>query len=283
MHISRGKHNRLWRRIGESILDSLLMKGWIAKLSYRCGLHGKLSITHYNLRLAPEKQLSTPLKIAFLTDFHAGPSTHTAIFDQAFKAIADLKPDLLLLGGDFVSCKAEYVSHLLPHLSACTPPFGKFAVFGNHDLWKDDAYLNQHLSSAGVTLLVNQQITLTAPFDHISICGIDDPWTGNPDAQLTFTDAKKIRLLLMHAPDGLLSLNQEKFDLAFAGHTHGGQIAFKDGTPILLPPGPLSQKYHQGYFDIAGNGKLIVSRGIGCSNLPIRIYADPELVICNLE
>nr|WP_314858998.1 hypothetical protein [uncultured Undibacterium sp.] len=50
----------------------------------------------------------------------------------------------------------------------------------------------------------------------------------------------------------------------------------------MLPRGHLSKQHYHGLFDISDNGKLIVSRGIGCTNLPIRVNAAPELVLCTL-
>ena len=88
---------------------------------------------------------------------------------------------------------------------------------------------------------------------------------------------------MSHSPDGLLMLGQERFDLGFAGHTHGGQVALPDGTPIGTAGGPLSRAYSRGRFEIDGHGPLIVGRGVGCINLPIRINSDPELVICTLR
>jgi uncharacterized protein len=124
---------------------------------------------------------------------------------------------------------------------------------------------------------------LPDPFGSVSICGIDDPWTGNADPYSTFAGAGAIRVFLTHSPDGLLLLKQERFDVAFAGHTHGGQIAFRNGMQILTAGGPLARKYGRGEFGIPGNGRLIVSLGIGCSNIPIRINADSEIVLCTLR
>jgi hypothetical protein len=135
----------------------------------------------------------------------------------------------------------------------------------------------------GVEVLVNRNCSLPAPFDCVSICGIDDPWTGSADAARAFNGAGPIRILLSHSPDGLLLLDNESFDLGFAGHTHGGQIALRNGTPILSAGGPLSRAYTRGRFEIAENGPFFVSRGIGCSNIPVRINSDPELVICTLR
>jgi predicted MPP superfamily phosphohydrolase len=79
-----------------------------------------------------------------------------------------------------------------------------------------------------------------------------------------------------------LLLGQQGFELALAGHTHGGQVALPNGTAIVDAGGPLSRIYARGRFEIEGRGPLIVSRGVGCSNLPLRINSDPELIICRL-
>ncbi|MFC5474308.1 metallophosphoesterase [Paraherbaspirillum soli] len=279
----RGKHNYLARRVGERALDRLLLGGWFAKWSYRFGLHGKLGVTHYAVELAPHKKLSTPLKIAFASDFHAGPTTHPQIFDDLFDEIDRQQADLLLLGGDFVSCQARYTEEFSARLSCLNPRFGKYAVLGNHDLWVSEVELSKALKEAGVEVLINQNCALPAPYDSVSICGLDDPWTGTPDPHQTFHNAGEVRILLMHAPDGLLLLDGHCFDFSLAGHTHGGQVALADGTPIVVPHGPLCRKYWFGRHAIENNGSLIVSRGIGCSTLPIRLNADPELVICTVS
>ena len=279
----RGKHNHLLRRVGERVLDTVLLQGHVARWAHRIRLQGKLGVTHHALTLPPERRLASPLRIAFASDFHAGPTTHPEIFSDLFREIERQQPDLLLLGGDFVSGKAHYIAAFTRELAACRPRLGKFAVFGNHDLWVDDGHLGDTLGKAGVEVLTNRHTALPAPFANVSICGIDDPWTGAPDFDAAFHGAQATRILLMHAPDGLLLANEHKFDLAFAGHTHGGQIVFPDGNPIVLPSGPLCRKYSYGRYPIAGNGDLVVSRGIGCSTVPLRINADPELVILDMQ
>ncbi len=131
-------------------------------------------------------------------------------------------------------------------------------------------------------VLVNRNCPLPSPFEGVSICGVDDPWTGSPDVAATFRGTGPVRIFLSHSPDGLSLLGQQGFELALAGHTHGGQVALPDGTAILDAGGPLARLYDRGRFEIADKGSLIVSRGVGCSNLPIRINSDPELIICRL-
>ena len=283
MTAPRGKFNDAFRRYSEIAMNVALLGGVTAAVSQRLGLQGKLSVTRYELKLPPERRLAQPLRIAFASDFHAGPTTHPAIFHALFKQLEHEQPDLLLLGGDFISGKANNVAHLSPGLAACRPPLGKYAVYGNHDLWSDHHHLGRKLEAAGVRMLVNANVMLPEPFHNVSLCGMDDPWTGAPDGRATFAGAAATRVLLMHAPDGLLLLDGHRFDAGFAGHTHGGQVALPGGAPIITPGGPLSRRYHYGRFDLEEHGCLMVSRGVGCSTIPFRVNADPELVLCTMQ
>jgi predicted MPP superfamily phosphohydrolase len=267
----------------ESLLDLAMLGGLVSACSYHVGLHGRLGVTRYSLTLPPERSLPQPLKIAFASDFHAGRPTHPAIFADLFASIEAEQPDVLLLGGDYITGPARHAAILCPGLAACRPPLGKFGVFGNHDLSTDDAEIARLFGAAGVSMLVNRAVTLPAPYDSVSICGMDDPWTGAADGDATFAGAGATRILLMHAPDGLLMLKGHRYDIGFAGHTHGGQIALPDGTPVVMPQGPLSRPFYYGRFPVQGNGDLIVTRGVGCSGIPVRINADPELVICTMQ
>jgi predicted MPP superfamily phosphohydrolase len=280
---SRGNHNHRWRRFSEILLGTVMHGGHLARWSHRCGLQGRLGVTRHDVSLPAGRALPGPLRIAFASDFHAGPTTDPAIFARMFEQIAQEQPDVLLLGGDFVSGHARNAAVLAEGLAACRPPLGKFAVMGNHDLWTDDALLRSMLAAAGVDVLVNRNVTLAAPFESVSLCGMDEPWTGRPDAALTFADAAATRILMIHSPDGLLLSRGHRFDLALAGHTHGGQVALPGGHPIIVPDGPLCRQYCYGRFEVEDNGVMVVSRGIGCSTIPLRLNAHPELVVCTVH
>jgi predicted MPP superfamily phosphohydrolase len=251
-------------------------------LSYRLGGHGRLRVTSHEIKVPPNAAHTKPLTIAFASDFHAGPTTHPLIFAQLIEEVIRCAPDVLLLGGDYVSSSAEQVSMLLPVLARYRPPLGVHAVLGNHDVWAGAMAIRRQLEAAGIMVLVNDHEELPPPFDGISICGIDDPWVGRPNLAKAFEGAAPIRIFLTHSPDGLLLLGDERFHLALAGHTHGGQIALPNGTAIVSAGGPLARAYARGRFELPDNGPLIVSQGVGCSNLPLRLNADPELLLCTL-
>jgi predicted MPP superfamily phosphohydrolase len=277
------KRHRPVRNAVERLLTLMLLGGRVAAWSHRVGLHGKLRVVHHEIALRQPGLLPRPLTIGFASDFHAGPTTHPALVDELGEQLRQSNPDVLLLGGDYVSFDARHVDRLRRFVSESRAPLGTYAVIGNHDIWNGREPIEAALRQAGAQVLVNRNVRLPAPFDMVSICGIDDPWTGEADAARTFAGAGAVRVFLMHSPDGLWHLDGETFDLALAGHTHGGQVALADGRPVVRPKGPLSRRYCYGRFSVPDNGALLVSRGVGCSALPLRVNADPELVLCTLR
>src|SRR5580692_8579005 len=112
MSLPRGKHNSRMRRITMATSDAALLGGFVAKWSYRLGLHGKFGVTTHEIPVAAQKRLPAPLVIAFASDFHAGPTTHPAAFVTLVDELTRQQPDVILLGGDFVSSKATQVDVL---------------------------------------------------------------------------------------------------------------------------------------------------------------------------
>lgn len=222
------------------------------------------------------------MTIAYASDFHAGATTNPALLRAACAALRAAAPDVLLLGGDFVTHDPSAVDALAAELGSLPAPLGRFAVLGNHDWWAGAPRVVQGLEAAGITVLVNQSARLPAPFDGVWICGLDDHWSGRPDAAAAVAGADGIRVMLMHAPSGLLDLGHERFDVALCGHTHGGQIALPGGIPIVVPFGPLSRRYCRGRFSLGDGRTLIVSVGLGCVVVPFRLFAAPEILVCQL-
>lgn len=231
----------------------------------------------------PGLQADRPLRIAFASDFHAGPITPPRLLDLAVHRLIEARPDVLLLGGDFVSLRVADAASLVPRLAAVPAPLGRYAVLGNHDHDCDGLAMAAMLEEAGVTMLTNRSERLPPPFDGISVCGLDDHALGAPDPEAAFAGAAPVRIVLMHAPSGLLDIGAHAFTVALCGHTHGGQIAWPGGRPVLTACGPLSRRYSAGRFERDRGGVLLVSRGIGCTGLPIRLNAPPAITLCTLR
>ena len=264
-------------------LEALLYRGgWPVRLARALGVRPEVRTTRHSIPISNGSAPIPPLRIAYGSDFHAGPTTDPAVLRAACAALRAAAPDVLLLGGDFVTLVPSEIDWLARELAAIPAPFGRFAVLGNHDWWSDGPYIARALEAAGIRVLTNRSVQLDAPFQHVWICGLDDHGRGRPDAAAALAGAEGVRIVLMHAPSGLLDLGEERFDLALCGHTHGGQLALPGGTPVVVPHGRLSRRYARGRFGIADGRTLVVSVGVGCVVLPLRLFADPEIVVCNL-
>ena len=187
-----------------------------------------------------------------------------------------------MLGGDFVTTRAGYIDHLAPLIAGIDAPLGKFGVFGNHDRRANRAVLTKALSAAGVRMLVNESVTLGGPHGDVSVVGLDDPIRGDPEYPNLVTTP--VRIVLMHAPDGLFTVGERTFDVALCGHTHGGQISI-GGVKPYLPRGRLSRRYAGGLYQVGRGSKrlLVVSRGVGCSTVPVRIGAPPQIHVLTVS
>jgi uncharacterized protein len=270
------------RRCAWRVSDWTYSSGWAATLFHRLGLQGRIATREHRFEV-PRVEGSPPIRMVFASDFHAGPMTHPALLDEACRAIASARPELLLLGGDFVYRRSRDVDMLAERLACLSAPLGIYAVLGNHDYLGAEEHIIRKLSDAGIEVLVNRSVRLPAPHDDVWICGLDDPIYGAPDADAAVDGADGTRIILMHAPDGLLELQRERFDLALCGHTHGGQVALPFGLPIVMPTGRLNRRYPHGvHAEVAEGANLLVSRGVGCSGVPFRLFARPEIHLCTL-
>ncbi|MBA2541663.1 MAG: metallophosphoesterase family protein [Deltaproteobacteria bacterium] len=278
----RGAHYSIGRRAVEWTLHNAYRGHWPARLVRALGMQRRVQVRHHRVAVAGWPSTVRPLRIAFISDLHAGPTTHSSLLDEAFAQLAAADADLVLLGGDYVFLFAEYIDAIADRLRRIRAPSGIYAVMGNHDLWADDAAIAGALEAAGARVLVNQPVSLAAPFAHVALVGLDDPWTGSvPRLPLLPRGDDRIRVVLAHAPEVMLHLGDEPFDLALCGHTHGGHVALPGGVPILVP-GPLSRRYAHGRHDVGGGRTLIVSRGIGGTEVALRTFADPDILIVEL-
>lgn len=252
-------------------------------MAYSLGLQGNVSLHRHKFTLAGAEVDSPPLRLCFASDFHAGPLTSHQLLAKAVGMLVEQKPDVVLLGGDYVTHQAHNIEPLCQLLDRFRPPLGIYAVLGNHDLGTNKLHITNQLEEVGVRVLVNANIRLPPPYDEISICGIDDPDFGNPSLAQTLEGASQTRILMMHSPNGVYLFKNEQIGLVLCGHTHGGQIALPNGFAPLLPRGSWCRKYAHGCYELPRQkGHLLVSRGVGCSVLPVRVFARAEVHLCEI-
>lgn len=220
-----------------------------------------------------------PVRAVLISDIHvAGPDMPPARLARIVARINALRPDIVLIAGDFVSDKRASTRHYAQAeaaapLAGLRPRLGSFAVMGNHDHWRDGAGAHRALAAAGVRLLDNEAVAA----GPLALGGLDDPFTGRDRPAATVAAMRRLpgaRVLLSHSPDPFPALPGD-VGLMLAGHTHCGQarLPFVGAVMTLSRYG---QRYACGLVREQGR-TLIVTAGLGTSGLPLRLGAAPDL------
>lgn len=277
----RGGGYSAFRGLLESALAVGYQGDWPARLWSLAPGADQVAVTRHAFALPPGE--SAGCRVTFVSDLHVGPTTPVELLERAFEAVRDERPDVLLLGGDYVFLEAE--PRRLAVLGALVRSVDcpiKLAVLGNHDLWTFDRAIVETLTQAGARVLVNETTVLPSPWSDVVVIGLDDPWTGRRDVKTAAAGLgdEAVRIVLCHSPDGLGLLRGLRFDLFLCGHTHGGQVVAPWG-PVVLPRGRLCRAYPAGW-DQFDSGLVYVSRGVGGVEVPIRTFAPPDVLLLEL-
>jgi uncharacterized protein len=217
------------------------------------------------------------LRIVQISDIHIDAYTHLETVQKATSLVNSLKPDLIVLTGDYVTENAEAIFELQPYGAALNAKYGIFASLGNHELWTDPALVRAALEKMGFPVLVNSGVALGIGKGLLYLAGVDDCWSGQPDlgSALAGLPANVPAVLLAHEPDFAdLFAADGRVALQLSGHTHGGQVRLPGYGAILLPP--FGKKYDQGLYQIEGMW-LYTNRGLGLGPVSFRVNCPPEI------
>lgn len=220
------------------------------------------------------------LTIALVTDIHIGPHFHAADLEPTIRTLEQLQPDIVLLGGDFISESPRFLRELEGPLRRITRTarLGSWGVWGNHDIANIRARMAPVLANAEVTMLTNEAVHLA---DDLWLVGIDDALLGKPDLEIAFArvPANARTIALWHEPDWAEKMVPYAPQIMLSGHTHGGQMRLPGIGPLATP---LLGKIHvAGHYNIEGM-PLYVSRGIGMYRPPLRFHSRPEIVLIRI-
>jgi predicted MPP superfamily phosphohydrolase len=267
------------------LLKVLFLLGAMFAVAWMWGLHNARAdpiVRTTRIALPDWPRGAPPLRVVLISDIHIGNSAMDgARLSRIVAQINALKPDMVLIAGDFVYghdpvAARGYAEELVAPLSGLRAPFGVVATFGNHDEWTSPPQIDAALARAHVTVLHNEAIAR----GPLAIAGIGDAYSGHADPFATgvaLNGVSGARIALSHSPD-LAPHLPTGIGLFLAGHTHCGQGVF----PII---GPLTKVSTDRYLcGIVHDGArtTIVTGGLGTSAVPLRFGAPPDLWLISL-
>jgi len=245
-----------------------------------------LTVEHVSLSAGDLPADINRLKIVYLSDIHAGSGILDWDIQRMVTRINQLKPDLVLFGGDYATDNLSAV-RFFQQLPSIHARYGILGVVGETDRGDTPTELN-HLTDtmrdAGVTPLVNAVSRVRIGSSTVYVAGLDDPLTGTPDIasvarQVSATD---FVILLCHNPSVIPSSQLATdssdrlgwYDLGLFGHTHGGQMILFSSLLDIAPDVP--DRYMAGWLT-ENRTNLLVSRGVGTSVIPARLFCFPQI------
>lgn len=199
-----------------------------------------------------------------------------------------IQPNIIVITGDLIDRNRTNINAAMAYSSCAVKIAPTYYVPGNHER-KSGKYvqLSKRLSDAGVSVLSNDISIISREKSAIAVIGLNDPSFGMEEEfeqnieKLTKSVNGKFKIMLVHRPRMQLYKNYD-IDLCFAGHAHGGQFRFPKVGGLYAPGQGVLPKYTSGLYTECGTS-LIVSRGLGNSIFPIRLFNPPELVVVTLK
>jgi predicted MPP superfamily phosphohydrolase len=217
------------------------------------------------------------LRIGMVTDVHHSAVVPADDVTKAVMLLKDAAPDIVVLGGDYVSFfDRGYIGPVAELLSPLADaPHGSFAVLGNHD---DEREVPAALSSRGFTVLKDQRTAVTIKGERLDIAGIRF-WTRTPgEVASVLKGTGGTTILLAHDPRRLAEASALDVQLVLSGHTHGGQVIVPAVGAIAGRKFPVLAGYAT-----RENTSIFVSRGVGTVYVPVRINCPPDVAVLTLR
>ncbi|MBN1788763.1 MAG: metallophosphoesterase family protein [Sedimentisphaerales bacterium] len=221
-------------------------------------------------------------RILFISDFHI--EGLESIPDNIIRLIENLEYDYCMLGGDYnhynmmhMPTAKQRMKKIVEHLK-CN---GIYGILGNHDYYEIGVFLQ----SIGVTMLINEHITIERNGQTIYLAGLDDCYifdSADIGRATKHIPSDAFKILLCHSPQIYKQALKYGFNLQLSGHTHAGQICLPGGIAIFKGVN-IPRKIVKGLWNYK-NLTGYTSSGVGSSgNVTARFFCLPEIALLTLK
>jgi len=251
-----------------------------------------IEVWRHTLRIPRLPSALSGLSVVQLSDIHRSDIVSGAFVREAVDRVLALEPELVLLTGDFISGDTDCFRLVADELAPLGEVAPVYASMGNHDydhwyrhvparLPEGSDMLGEQLARVGIELLVDagRVVPLRDGAGAIEVVGLDDFWKTPFAPEAAFRslpgndDSGRARIVLGHNPDAYAAIENQRFELALFGHTHGGQISLPIlGAPYVPCEDP---RFVAGLVD-TGRHLVYTNRGLGY-NRRVRLGVRPEI------
>lgn len=236
----------------------------------------KITVEHLTIfteKLPPHKNT---LRVVQISDVHLGIINRDKFLEKIVGVVKSTSPDILVCTGDLVDGSMQNLMHLSDIIKQVNPPWGKFAVTGNHEYYAGLEHSLEFMRRSGFKILRQEVVAVD---DIINIVGVDDGGhfrKVDDGGILHHVQNNLFTLYLKHRPE-VPETSMGLFDLQLSGHTHNGQIFPFNFLVMLEFP------HIKGYYTLKNGSVLYVNRGTGTWGPPMRIGSPAEITVIEIR
>jgi predicted MPP superfamily phosphohydrolase len=255
------------------------------------------------------------LRITQLSDIHIGSYMPVAQVRRAVGMANELKGDLAVVTGDFLTGRGDPLEDCIAELSRLRAPLGVWGCNGNHEIYAQaEAKSAELFQKFGMKLLRQENAELRWQGSAFNLLGVDyqrqRDTAGNHAVMLAGIQPLVRRdvpnILLSHNPNSFPRAAELGIELSLAGHTHGGQVRVEildhrwSPAQFLTPyvaglyrrplfaPSDLNDAKILSLPQVSASqaqttGAIYVNRGLGTIGAPVRLGVPPEITLITLR
>lgn len=250
-----------------------------------------LEVSTYTITSDRLPESFSGFRIAQVSDLHNAQMGHDN--EDLLTLLREAEPDIIVITGDLISVYDVDLDVALGFVERAMEIAPCYYVPGNHEgNTLEYTKLKEGLVAAGVVVLQNKRIQLERNGEAVLLIGLSDPcfYMNYPEVDsaavmsgiLDRLKAEEVyTILLSHRPELFDVYAAHGIDLVFSGHAHGGQFRLPYIGGLFAPNQGWFPRYDSGLYN-RGITNMLVSRGIGNSNFPIRFNNRPQIIIVEL-
>lgn len=300
------------KRLAKILIVVLIIWGF-------CWLQNNLLVvSHYAYRSEKLPQAFEGYRIVQISDLHN--AVFGKENSRLLEKVQELSPDMVVITGDVVDSNHTNIEVAIDFAKQVVAEYPTYYVTGNHENWLEESErqrLLDGLRQAGVVCLANEAVEVQKDGSSIVLVGLNDESLSGPTLKLVLsgidsennqensdvnvenpvfseedegkkqegleeTDKAQFQILLAHEPQYMENYSKYGVDLVLTGHAHGGQFRIPFiGGGLVAPDQGFFPKYTEGVH-VMNETTMIISRGLGNSVIPVRLFNLPEIVCVEL-
>lgn len=239
-----------------------------------------LVITTYDYKSSKISSDANKFSIVQISDLH------NASFGRNNKKLIDsiegLAPDIVVITGDIVDSNHTNISIAIKFVDEVAKKYHVYYVTGNHEYWLDETERKElfvGIEDAGAVIVDNENISIDTDMGSVTLIGLDDNNLHDGTLRSMIEECKEneLTIVLAHEPQYIDQYGNAGADLVLTGHAHGGQMILPFIGPLIAPDQGFMPEYTAGQFE-KNNTTMYISRGLGNSVIPVRLFNYPEIV-----